>query len=88
MCSSDLFDMQSLRGKITAVVAEQARDRDTPCVVLAGRIHVGGGEAYEHGVHGMYATEAEAGSLEAAMADPAGTLADLAEGVARHWGGR
>lgn len=82
------FDMQSLRGKITSVVAEQARDRDTPCLVLAGRIHVGGGEAYEHGVHGMYATEAEAGSLEAAMADPAGTLADLAEGVARHWGGR
>jgi glycerate 2-kinase len=82
------FDMQSLRGKITSVVAEQARDRGTPCLVLAGRIHVGGGEAYEHGVHGMYATEAEAGSLEAALADPAGTLADLAEGVARHWGGR
>lgn len=82
------FDMQSLRGKIASVVAQQAAARATPCLVLAGRIHVGGGEAFEYGVHGMYAAEAEAGSLDAAMAAPAATLADLAEGVARHWGGR
>lgn len=82
------FDLQSLRGKITSVVAREAAARAVPCLVLAGRVHVGGNEAFEHGVHGMYATEAEAGALEAAMADPAGTLTSLAEGVAGRWGGR
>lgn len=82
------FDMQSLRGKITAVVAHEAAARHTPCLVLAGQVHVGGGEALEHGVHGAYSTAADAGSLEDALADPAGTLYALAAGVARHWGGR
>ena len=40
------------------------------------------------GIHGAYAAAADAGSVEAAMDDPVGTLERLAEGVAAHWGGR
>jgi hypothetical protein len=42
----------------------------------------------EGGVHGAYSAAADVGSIEAALADPTGTLTRLAEGVARHWGGR
>ncbi|MBW0102523.1 glycerate kinase [Pseudonocardia sp. KRD291] len=78
------FDWQSLRGKLVTAVARGAADRGIPCLVLAGQSSVGRREAGAAGVDAAYAVADEAG-LEASLADPAGTLAALAEQVARRW---
>ncbi len=78
------FDWQSLRGKLVTVVARGAADRAMPCLVLAGQVSVGRREAGAAGVDAAYAVADEAG-LEASLADPAGTLAALAERVAERW---
>ncbi|WP_367131014.1 glycerate kinase [Saccharothrix sp. HUAS TT1] len=79
------FDWQSLRGKLVTAVAGGAAERGVPCVVLAGQVAVGRREAAAAGVQESYAVAEHAGSVERSLADPAGTLADLAEHVARHW---
>lgn len=82
------FDGQSLRGKLVTVVSRQALAREVPCIVVAGQSDVSVGEALEVGVHGVYTVAANVGSVEAAFADPSASLADLAAGVAEHWGAR
>ncbi|MEU7813687.1 glycerate kinase [Pseudonocardia sp. NPDC049154] len=82
------FDWQSLRGKLITAVAGAAAERGVPCVVLAGQVSVGRREAAAAGVDAAYSASEHAGGIEASMADPAGTLAALAEHVARRWGGR
>ncbi|GAA3459041.1 glycerate kinase [Saccharothrix longispora] len=79
------FDWQSLRGKLVTAVARGAADRGVPCVVLAGQVSVGRREASAAGVAESYAVADHAGSVEASLANPAGTLADLAGHVARQW---
>ncbi len=79
------FDWQSLRGKLITAVARAAADRGIPCVVLAGQVLVGRREAAAVGVDTAYAVADEAGGVDASMADPAGTLAALAERVAARW---
>ncbi|MGM1059262.1 glycerate kinase family protein [Saccharothrix sp. Mg75] len=79
------FDWQSLRGKLVTAVARGAAERGLPCLVLAGRVEVGRREAAAAGVADSYAVADHAGSVGASLADPAGTLADLAEHVARQW---
>ena len=79
------FDWQSLRGKLITAVARGAADRGLPCVVLAGQVSVGRREAAAVGVDAAYGVAEHAGGVEASMADPAGTLAALAEHVARQW---
>jgi glycerate kinase len=79
------FDWQSLRGKLITAVARGAAERGLPCVVLAGQVSVGRREAAAVGVDSAYGVAEHAGSVEASMADPAGTLAALAEHVARQW---
>jgi glycerate kinase len=79
------FDHQSLRGKVIAGVAEAARDRALPCVVLAGRISAGRREAARIGVTGAYSLEEHFGSVEQAMSRPAEGLRTLAARVARQW---
>ncbi len=79
------FDWQSLRGKLVTAVAGGAAERGVPCVVLAGQVAVGRREAAAAGVQESYAVAEHAGSVERSLADPAGTLADLAAHVARHW---
>ncbi|WP_345417758.1 glycerate kinase [Pseudonocardia xishanensis] len=81
------FDWQSLRGKLITAVASAAAERGVPCVVLAGQVAVGRREAAAAGVDAAYSVSEHAGGVEASMADPAGTLAALAEHVARRWGG-
>jgi glycerate kinase len=81
------FDWQSLRGKVVAGVAEAALEQGRGCVVLAGRVEVGRREYAATGVSAAYAVVDQAGSVEAAMAAPAERLADLAERIARTWGG-
>jgi glycerate kinase len=82
------FDWQSLRGKVVAGVAAAALEQGRGCVVLAGRVEVGRREYAATGVSAAYAVVDVAGSAEAAMAEPAARLADLAERAARTWGGR
>ncbi|MFB9902430.1 glycerate kinase family protein [Allokutzneria oryzae] len=82
------FDWQSLRGKLITAVAAGAAERGMPCLVLAGQVSVGRRESAAVGIEDSYAVAEHAGSVEASMADPAGTLADLAAHVARQWGGR
>jgi len=81
------FDWQSLRGKLITAVASSAAERGVPCIVLAGQVAVGRREAAAAGVDAAYSVSEHAGGVEASMADPAGTLAALAEHVARRWGG-
>ncbi|MDQ3403830.1 MAG: glycerate kinase [Actinomycetota bacterium] len=81
------FDWQSLRGKLVSSVAGAAAARGLPCLALAGRVAVGRTQAAAAGVEATYSVSEHAGSVEASMADPAGTLADLAEHVARQWRG-
>ncbi|MEJ2870803.1 glycerate kinase [Actinomycetospora sp. OC33-EN08] len=82
------LEFRSLRDTAVAALAAAAMARSVPCVVVAGQVHVGPRVAFEAGIHGAYAAAADVGSVEASMADPAGTLTALAEGVAYHWGGR
>jgi len=79
------FDWQSLRGKLITTVAQGAAERGVPCLVLSGQVSVGRREAAAVGVEASYAVAEHAGSVEAAFADPAGTLAALAEHVAKQW---
>jgi len=81
------FDWQSLRGKLVTSVAGAAAERGLPCVVLAGQVSVGRRQAAAAGVERAYAVAEHAGSVRASLADPAGTLAALAEQVSRQWGG-
>lgn len=79
------FDWQSLRGKVVTAVAAAASGRGVPCVLLAGQVAVGRREAASIGVDAAYSVAEHAGSLDAAFADPRGTLAALAEHVGRQW---
>ncbi|WP_297656042.1 glycerate kinase [Pseudonocardia sp.] len=79
------FDWQSLRGKLITAVARAAADRGVPCLVLAGQVSVGKREAASVGVDAAYGVADDAGGVVASMADPAGTLAALAERVAARW---
>jgi glycerate kinase len=62
------------------VAARAAR----PCVVLAGRVDVGSREMRALGVESAYAMLDLVGE-ERSFADPAGSLAALAQRVARSW---
>jgi glycerate kinase len=79
------FDWQSLRGKLVTSVASGAAERGLPCLVLAGQVSVGRREAAAAGIEASFAVVDHAGSVEAAFADPAGTLAALAQHVAGQW---
>ena len=79
------FDWGSLRDTLVTAVARSAAARGVPCVVLAGQVSVGRREAAAVGVDAAYAVADEVGGVAASTADPAGTLAALAEAVARRW---
>jgi glycerate kinase len=79
------FDWQSLRGKVVSGVAAVALDHALPCVVIAGQVAIGRREYSAIGVAAAYSVAEVAGSIAASMADPAGTLADTGERVARTW---
>lgn len=82
------FDWQSLRGKVVAGVAQAALVRGKPTIVIAGQSFVGRREAMEIGINGTYAVAANPGQVEAAMADPAGTLSARTTRVATTWSPR
>lgn len=82
------FDWQSLRGKVVAAVAHAALAVGTPVVVVAGQVEVGRREASALGVEASYPVATTPAEVEAALADPHGTLADRAARVARTWSPR
>jgi glycerate kinase len=79
------FDWQSLRGKVVAGVARAALGAATPAVVIAGQTLVGRREAMTLGLSGTYAVAESPEEVEAAVADPVGTLAARAARVAATW---
>lgn len=78
------FDYSSRAGKVVHGVAQVAMRHATPCLVLAWRVDVGSREMRALGVESAYGVVDRVGQ-EAAMAEPARHLADLAARVARSW---
>ncbi len=78
------FDYSSRGGKVVYGVAQVAAAAQRPCVVLAGRVDVGSREMRAMGVESAYSVSELFGD-ERSMSDAAGSLADLAERVARTW---
>lgn len=79
------FDWQSLRGKVVAGVAAAALETGTPSLIIAGQTLVGRREAMTLGLSGTYAVAETPEQVEAAMADPVGTLAARTARVATTW---
>ncbi|MFT4010196.1 MAG: glycerate kinase [Nocardioidaceae bacterium] len=78
------FDFSSRSGKVPYGVAAVASAAVRPCVALAGQVLVGSREMRALGVESAYSLVDLVGK-DAAFADPAGSLATLAERVARSW---
>jgi glycerate 2-kinase len=79
------FDHQSLRGKVAVGVANGARNRGLPCVVIAGRVETGHREAAVAGVTELRSLVEHFGSAEQALAEPALGLREIAARLARQW---
>jgi glycerate kinase len=78
------FDHTSRSGKVVYGVAQAAASAARPCVVLAGQVTVGSREARAMGVDAAYAA-ADVVGLDVSIAEPAESLARLAERTARTW---
>jgi glycerate kinase len=78
------FDFSSRSGKVPYGVASVAAEALRPCVALAGRVLVGAREMRALGIESAYSLVDLVGE-ERALGDPAGSLAQLAERVARTW---
>jgi glycerate kinase len=78
------FDFSSRSGKVPYGVATVAAKAVVPCIALAGKVLVGSRETRALGVESAYAVVDLVGE-EASFADPAGSLAALAERTARTW---
>jgi glycerate 2-kinase len=78
------YDHSSRSGKVVHGVATSAAAAARPCIVLAGQVTVGAREMRAMGVESAYAA-ADLVGVESAMNDPHGSLAALAQRVARTW---
>jgi glycerate kinase len=78
------FDFSSRSGKVPYGVAAIAGQALAPCVALAGKVLVGSREMRALGIESAYAVADLVGE-ETSFADPAGSLAALAERTARTW---
>jgi glycerate kinase len=78
------YDFSSRSGSVVHHVAQVAQEALRPCVVLAGQVLVGAREMRAMGVESAYAV-VDAVDSTRAHDDPAGSLAALAERVARTW---
>lgn len=78
------FDFSSRSGKVPYGVASVAGRALVPCIALAGKVLVGSREMRALGVESAYSLVDLVGE-ERAFADPAGSLAALAERTARTW---
>ena len=82
------FDFSSRAGKVVLRGGRDGRQSGlgVRAIALAGRVHVGAREMRALGVESAYSMVELVGE-SAAYADPAGSLAALAERVARTWSG-
>ncbi len=78
------FDFSSRSGKVPYGVAQAAAEAVRPCIALAGKVLIGSREMRAVGIESAYSTSDLVGE-EASFADPAGSLARLAERTARSW---
>jgi glycerate 2-kinase len=78
------FDFSSRSGKVPYGVAAVAAEALQPCIALAGKVLVGSRETRALGVESAYSMVDLVGE-QASFADPAGSLAALAERTARSW---
>ncbi len=78
------FDFSSRSGKVPYGVAQIAAEAIRPCIALAGQVLVGSREMRALGIESAYSVVDLVGE-QAAFADPAVSLAALAERVARTW---
>ncbi len=78
------FDFSSRSGKVPYGVATVAAEALRPCVALAGRVLVGSREMRALGIESAYSLVDLVG-VERSLGDPVGSLAQLAERVARTW---
>ena len=78
------FDFSSGSGKVPYGVARVAAAALQPCIALAGQVLVGSREMRALGVESAYSMVELLGE-GASFADPAGSLASLAERTARSW---
>ncbi|CAM5780015.1 glycerate kinase family protein [Cellulomonas persica] len=79
------FDWQSLHGKVASLVAERALPHAVPAIVVAGQVEIGRREISAAGLAGAYPVAERPDQVDAALADPAGTLAARVTRVARTW---
>ena len=78
-------DWQSLHGKVVSAVAARGLANGTPVVVVPGQSQLGRREGAAAGIAGVDPVAERPAQVEAALADPAGTLAARSERVARTW---
>ena len=78
------FDFSSRSGKVPYGVAQLAIPALVPCIALAGDVLVGSREMRTLGIESAHSL-VELVGRDAAFDDPAGSLAALAERVARSW---
>ncbi|MEP6815869.1 MAG: glycerate kinase [Marmoricola sp.] len=78
------FDFSSRSGKVPYGVAQLAIPALVPCIAVAGAVLVGSREMRTLGIESAYSLVELVGE-DAAFGDPAGSLATLAERVARSW---
>jgi len=78
------FDFSSRSGKVPYGVAKVAAEALRPCIALAGQVLIGSREMRAVGIESAYAMVDLVGE-QASFADPAGSLAALAERTARTW---
>ena len=78
------YDHTSRSGKVVHGVAATAAAAARPCIVLAGQVTVGAREMRAMGVESAYAA-ADLVGVDRALDDPHGSLAALAQRVARTW---
>jgi glycerate 2-kinase len=78
------FDFSSRSGKVPYGVAALAAAALQPCIALAGQVLVGARETRALGIESAYSMVDLLGE-DASFADPAGSLATLAERTARTW---
>ncbi len=79
------YDSTSLRAKVVGTIAAAAAQAALPCLLVAGRVMVGAREAAAHGVDEALALADIAGSIDAAMAQPARWAAVAAGQLALQW---
>ncbi len=80
------FDEQSLHGKVVGFLADAARPRGIPVVVLAGQVDLDNATVRSSGIMAALSIAEHAGSARLAQADAANQLMGLASVVAARLG--